>query len=536
MRRIPFSSFESFSPLFRDYIEHPERLAPYFNGDFRRDADLKQRAAEAAAAHPNRDRLVAMLRGQAATWGLSESSESLIARLEDPASSVVVTGQQLGLAGGPLYTLYKTLSTVQLAAHIESLTGKPCVPVFWLEGEDHDFDEVAWTGMFDGDAAVRVRYEPAVPSGGRSIGRLEFSDEIAATIDRMEALLQPTDFRDGLMATLRSAYRPGRTFIQAFVETMNAMLGPGRVVFVSPDDMALKSLGDHVFEYEINDWRGALRRLEETSTALGRTHHVQVTASATNLFLHEESGRQAVDATNNGLEIRGGRAVTEAELTDLLAADPGRFSPNVVLRPLLQDAVLPTAAYVAGPGEIAYFAQFKSLYEWAHLPMPIIYPRASITLAERRIEKIVERYELDIPDFEDQVDRLFRRVVLDQMEIDLDAAFKDAGAHIHEAVNAIKPVVESVDRSLVKASEAVRASYMKEWAKLKDRVVKAERSQHDLVREQLERAMGSLVPSGSLQERFVSPVYFMNKYGPNLADRLLEQMDLDTTSHQVITL
>jgi bacillithiol biosynthesis cysteine-adding enzyme BshC len=244
----------------------------------------------------------------------------------------------------------------------------------------------------------------------------------------------------------------------------------------------------------------------------------------------------AVDAGEKGLELRNGTPITEADLLDLLSRDPGSFSPNVVLRPLLQDAVLPTAAYVAGPGEVAYFAQFKPLYDWAHIPMPIIYPRASVTLVERRIEKILDRYSLDVPDFEDQLDRLFRKVVLDNMDVDLDDVFSSAGAHIHEAVNAIKPVIQQMDPSLVKSAEAMRAQFMKEWSSLKNRLVKAERSRQDIVRDQLERAALALVPDGTLQERFVSPVYFMNKYGPDFPQRLLDELELDTETHQVLSI
>lgn len=533
MRRLPFSSFESFSSLFCDYAEHPEQLSPFFQADFRDHAARADRAQAAAQAHPKRAPLVGILREQAASWDMAEEAEPLIQKLSNPESVAVVTGQQLGLFGGPLYTLYKTISTIQLAKQMEQETGRPCVPVFWLEAEDHDLEEISWCGTYDGDTPVRIGYEGSQDQKGRATGRMTITGEISETLSRLEDSLQPTDFRNDLIALLKRAYAPGRTLLDAFVETMNNMLGKDRILFISPDDPAVKRLGDSVFEHEINDWQGSLDRLEATSKVLKDTWHAQVTASPTNIFLHTDDGRQAVHAGPAGMVLRDGTPITEAELLQKLASDPGSFSPNVVLRPLLQDAVLPTAAYVAGPGEVAYFAQFKDLYEWAHIPMPIIYPRASVTLVEKRIEKLLDRYSLDIPDLEDQLDRLFRKTVIENMEVDLDEVFSSAAAHIHTAVNAVKPVVESVDKSLVKTTEATRAQFMKEWAQLKNRVVKSERSQQDTVREQLARAGHALVPNGTLQERFVSPVFWMNKYGLDFARRLLDDLDLDTASHQI---
>jgi bacillithiol biosynthesis cysteine-adding enzyme BshC len=536
LRRIPFSSFQSFSRLYRDYVHEPDKLESYFDGNFRLAEDRAARAEAAAHAHPDRKPLTRLLRKQAQEWDAADDSEPLIRKLEQPDSVAVVTGQQLGLFGGPLYTLYKTLTTIQLASRMERETGRPVVPVFWLEGEDHDFEEIAWCGLFDGDEPRTIACPDDASQQGRAIGRRTLPDGIRSTLDELESLLQPTDFRDDVMRLLREAYVPGRTFLSAFVNVMQTMVGSGRILFISPDDPELKRLGEQVFEHEINDWRGSHDRLEAVSQDLSASWHAQVTASPTNLFLHREDGRMAVDAGEKGLELRNGTPITEADLLDLLSRDPGSFSPNVVLRPLLQDAVLPTAAYVAGPGEVAYFAQFKPLYDWAHIPMPIIYPRASVTLVERRIEKILDRYSLDVPDFEDQLDRLFRKVVLDNMDVDLDDVFSSAGAHIHEAVNAIKPVIQQMDPSLVKSAEAMRAQFMKEWSSLKNRLVKAERSRQDIVRDQLERAALALVPDGTLQERFVSPVYFMNKYGPDFPQRLLDELELDTETHQVLSI
>lgn len=536
MKRIPFSTFNSFSALFKDYTEHFEKLAPFFAGDFQSDDDLKSVARQAASNHPNRNALVSALSLQAKTFGLEESSEKLLDTLRNPESVAIVTGQQLGLFGGPLYTLYKITTAIQLADKYVRDFGIPAVPIFWLEGEDHDFDEIASAHFLNGDDVASVRYTPSGSDPKKAIGRLIIQPEMTQALDALEAMLQPTDFKPEIMNLVRSAYSPGRTMLQAFVTVMNALLGDGRVLFVSPDDPSLKSLCSTLFGQELEDYNTSARCLEECSIRLASQYHIQVQTKPTNIFLHTELGRTALDLAPNGFVTRDGRSFTQSDLTRLLSEEPGLFSPNVVLRPLMQGTLFPTAAYVAGPGEVAYFAQFKTLYQWAGLQMPIIYPRASATVLEKRIDKILNRYNLNIPSFETTFERLFSQVVLDNMEIDVEAAFKRAGSSIHQAINEIKPIVEQVDKSLSKTTDATRSDLLKEWNRLKDRVLKAERAGQDVVKDQIYRASSNLFPFEGPQERALSPLYFLNKYGLSFGSSLINTLDLDTTSHQVIEL
>jgi len=202
----------------------------------------------------------------------------------------------------------------------------------------------------------------------------------------------------------------------------------------------------------------------------------------------------------------------------------------------MQDALLPTAAYVAGPSEVSYFAQYKGVYDWAEIPMPIIYPRASVSIVESKVEKVFDKYELSVADFAGDVEQLFQRVVMERMEVDVEAAFQDANRSLHQAINALKPAVEQVDRTLIKSAEATRAAIVKEMEEFKSRVVRAEKRNQDEVRAQLEKARANLFPGGAMQERVVSVLYYLNKYSPDLLDELRAALDLDTTEHQVVAL
>ena len=538
-RRVPFSALGTFPKLFTDYCTDYEVVADYYSGDWR-SATARREAAERTADYERaRDQVADILLEQNARWGMDEATRGHIEALRGEETVAVVTGQQVGLFTGPLYTPYKTITALQLTRQLAEETDKPVVPVFWLEGGDHDLDEVAGVKVLARNAVKAVRYAGhSLPEEGNlgPVGRLGFDTNIEDVLDALEEELPSSDFRPELMKALRGSYRPGTTMLDAFARLMRRLFPEAGLVFIDPDDARLKRLAVPLFRREIEDYATAHARLEAVSERLEDGYHAQVTTRPTNLFMLTDEGRYPLDATEDGFELRGrGQSFTSSDLHAMLDEEPGRFSPNVVLRPLMQDLLLPTAAYVAGPGEISYFAQYKPVYDWAEIPMPIIYPRASATLVEGKVQKVLDKFELDVEAFADNPDRLFQQVVKRQMSIDVDEVFKDAGRHIHEAVNALKPQVEQVDRTLVKATEATRAAMMKEWSGLKTRVLRSEKRSHDEVRDQLEKAAVNLFPNG-LQERSLSVFTYLNKYSPALLNQLRDVFSLDTSAHQVIEL
>jgi bacillithiol biosynthesis cysteine-adding enzyme BshC len=271
--------------------------------------------------------------------------------------------------------------------------------------------------------------------------------------------------------------------------------------------------------------------------------HAQVTARPANLFLLEEEGRLPLDlssgeAGEDVFSVRGtGRYFSKKELLALLDEAPERFSPNVVLRPLVQDRLLPTAAYVGGPGEVAYFGQLRGVYEHFGVEMPLAYPRASVTLLERKVVKVLDKFALDPPDLEGDVERLFQRIVEREMDADLDGMFGKAQPPIHEALNDLKPQVEAVDRTLGASVEAARAEIAGTLDDLKSKALRAEKRDHDEVRAQLQKARANLFPGGAPQERVINVLYFLNKYGgPALLEDLYATLSLDTREHQAAAL
>ena len=541
VRRCSFDDLPGFSELFARYCSDYDAVAEYYAGDFR-SVEARRSAAQRAADHPrDRDRIADVLLDQNEQWGLTEATRANIEALRDPASAAVVTGQQVGLLTGPLYTICKTITTLQLADQLAEETGRPVVPVFWVEGEDHDFDEIAHTQLLHRNDLVQLRYEGhRDPDDGNlgAVGRLELSDQISEVLDRLDAILPPSDFKPDVMERVRSAYQPGTPIEDAFTQLMRSLFPDAGLVFLNPDDARLKALVEPLFRREIEDHATPHERIEAVSEQLREDYHAQVHARPTNLFWLDEDGRTQIDAQEDGTFVLRGRERTfsRGELLDHLDETPERFSPNVVLRPLMQDALVPTAAYVAGPGETAYFAQYKGVYEWAEIPMPIIYPRASVSLVESKVEKVLEKYDLGLCDLGGDFEQLFQQVVVETMDVDVDAVFKNATRHVHEAINTLKPSVEKVDRTLVRSAEATRAVLQKEMNELKQRVVRAEKRNQEEVRDQLRKAHDNLFPTGTPQERVVSVLYFLNKYSPDLLAELRQTLSVDTTAHQVVSI
>ena len=540
-RRVPFSRFKAFPALFERYCTAYEDVADFYAGDFR-SAEARRAAADRAADH-ERDRAAVadVLLDQNERWGMGPKTREHIEALRGGDAVAVVTGQQVGFLTGPLYTVYKTITALQLARQLAEETGRPAVPVFWVEGEDHDFDEIAGVTVLAQNDAQKIRYGgPEPPEDGNlgAVGRLRLDGQAKAALDALDEALPPTEFKSELMARVRDAYAPDVRLEDAFVHLLRDFFPEAGLVFLNPDDVHLKRLTAPLFRREIEDGETAAARIEEASEKLRGPFHAQVQPRPLNLFLLDESGRHPIDLEGDRFRLRGReRSFTKAELLSRLDEAPEEFSPNVVLRPLMQDLLVPTAAYVAGPSEVSYFAQYKGVYEWAGLPMPIIYPRASATLVESKVQKVLDRYELGrrrlrggggegVPPPRRGRAGGGRRRGLQGRH----------AALLHQAVEAVKPKVQEVDRTLVKAAEAARTSLVKELERLKERVVKAEKRNQDAVRGRLEKAAAGLYPGGTLQERTLSVLYFLNKYSPGLLADLQATLSLDTTAHQVVEL
>ena len=539
--RIAFDELGTFSTLFSHYTTFHPSLSGNYSGDFRSD-DAFRKQAELSLSYPrNRDVLADVLLEQNTRWGLDPSVEHNIELLRRDDSLAVVTGQQLGLFLSPLFIPYKTITTLLLAEKLRHTLKKPVIPVFWLHGEDHDFDETASLHLLDEKSRLEsITYHSSlngIQFQNGPVGRMSFNSSILNLIKNVETILPPSPNKPDIISFLTANFTPGTSLLNAFAHLIKRLFKDTGLVLFSIDDKRLKEQCSPLFHRELESPYALSDAVDRASTSLLDSYHVQVKVNPTNLFLMDDDSRVAIHAQNEEFRLKGHNAPYQSsEILNLLEKSPDRFSPNVIMRPLVQDLLLPTVAYVGGPGEIAYFAQLKPAYEWANVPMPIIFPRASLTLIEPSIAKILSRYNLPLLSYAEDPNKIFRTYVLDNIPIDIHAVRNSALNHIDSALKELQLAVEEVDRALLISVASTRARLYKDADRLIERMINAQKRIQQEDKRRFLKASAHLYPKQKLQERFLSPLHFLNLYGLDFFKTLAEQISIDTTSHQIIRL
>lgn len=549
---LPYSAVGA-SALFEAYTAGDDEALAFYRWNPWEAADRAEAARLAAEGARHRDAVADVLAEQNAAWGASGDVAALVERLRDPDAVAVVTGQQLGLFAGPLYTIYKARTAVRLARRLASETGRPVVPVFWLADEDHDFAEIH-RAAFAVDETVRFATYDDRPARDNDVpvGRIVLTEAaVAVALDGLEAALPAGPYRADALRVARDAYAAGRTMRDAFARLLRALVPD--IVLMSADDARLKALAAPLVQRELAEWSRTYAALESRSAALEAAgFHAQVAPSPVNLFWMDGDPAPPGDAPGEGgagrrlaldpvgdptgaadrFEVRG--TSQTLHLDDLADAPPERFSPNVVLRPLVQDTLLPTAAYVAGPGEAAYFAQLGPVYKRFGVPMPVIEPRLSLTIVEPGIAKVLDRYGLDLPDLAGDLAPLWRRLALEESDFDLDAVFADARSRLRAAMDRLESVALDVGGELEGAAGAARTAVEAAVDRLETKTVRVEKRRHETVRERLERAQAALWPGGALQERALGPLGVVARHGVGVLADLVEAAPLDASAHYVV--
>jgi len=494
-----------------------------------------------AAGASHRDAVADVLAEQNRAWDAPGAVLVNAERLRDPRAVAVVTGQQLGLFAGPLYTVYKALSAVRTAAQIEAETGRPTVPVFWLADEDHDYAEVRSATFTEGADVRTVAYDPGLGTHRPPVGRIALdARRLTATRDALGAALPDGPHRAAVLDAVDDAYRPGRSLRDAFARLL-ARLAPG-LVMVSADDVRIKRLVAPLFLREIDAWEATFDALDARSRDLvAAGFHAQVAPAPLNLFWIDDAGARrpldpAAGDAGGGLALRGDAPEAADVWRARAEAHPERVSPNVVLRPLMQDTLFPTAAYVAGPGERAYFAQLAPVYAAFGVPMPAIAPRLSATLVEPGVAKVLDRYALGVPDVRPPTDALFARLAAETSGVDLARPFDAARADADAAIAALAPLVGDLDASHVPAVEAARVAVTKAVERLRTTAVRLQKRRHADVGDRLARAQAALWPGGTLQERILSPLQIAARHGFDALPEIVAGLPLDGEAHHVVRL
>lgn len=432
---------------------------------------------------------------------------------------LVTTGQQPVLFLGPLYVLYKAVTAVETARRLEE-AGTPALALFWVASDDHDWPEVGRTRILDRGNELRTLGLPAPPGReGRSVGRTTLPGGIEGLIDEMSETLPSSEFTPFWLESIRDAYRPGSTVGGAFAELLRAVLDGRDFALLDSASPTVREAAAPLVAEVLSDAASVERALEEGArrvAAAGYDPQAPHEAGGLPLFLDREKGRTRLFlAEGDRVRLgRDGETVSREELRELAREEPGRFSPNVALRPVLESWLLPAARTVVGPSEIAYWAQLPPLFGWAGVPMPAVAPRLAWTVLESKVGKVLEKLDIAPEALDDGGDAVVARITEEGRPEGVEEALRSARRRVGEA---LEDVEEAVARDLPGIRSAVGAARHEVFASLSglgDAVDDRVRERRRVLVQQARKAAIHLRPRGEPQERVLSPFYYLSRYGP----------------------
>jgi bacillithiol biosynthesis cysteine-adding enzyme BshC len=521
---LPFSSIPHTTRLFDDYLHHFDRVKQFYARPPLSQDWWADEIKKSNYPWERRQAVAAILERQNREFGAGEKTLANIERLRHGAAAVV-TGQQVGLFGGLAFCILKALTAVIMAEKAGA------VPMFWLATEDHDLEEITTVNLAAGDHlqkfTVNVPHREGAP-----VGNIAFTDEITAAVAQVEALFGKSEISELLAAS----YRKGETFGTAFARFYTKIFSEMGVVFLNPLDSELHRIAQPVF-------RAALERSEEINQALVARNHeleaagyhaqVKVTPSHTLCFYFENGVRTPVRHQDGEFFI-GERKLAAVELLSEAERCPEKFSANVLLRPLMQDYLLPTLCYIGGPAEVAYFAQIEVVYrKLAGRATPIV-PRIFATLIEPRTAKLMDRYQLSLPDLFNTPEKTRELVASRALPDSILKSFDLAAEHMEKALAVIKGPLEKLDKTLIDAAENAGSKMRYQLQGVRDKAARAEARKNNEVLRHADELITALYPNKELQEREIGAAYFLLKYGKGVLDQIKNSIRTGCGDHQVV--
>jgi bacillithiol biosynthesis cysteine-adding enzyme BshC len=532
IRRLPW-----IKPLVADYAFDYGRVANFFAGDPRDPRAWREAITRARSYNRERDGIAGVIAAQQQRRGAPAEAVAAAARLRDAETVAVVTGQQAGLFGGPLFTLLKALTALQLAERVRSEHGVPAVAVFWIDAEDHDWDEVKSCSVLDNSLARRT-VAVGDPPGAHvePVARLRLDPTITSAIDELIAALPQTEFTESLMTSIRAAYATGTGMVDAFGRWMESVLGPRGLVVYDSSDVAAKPFAAALFAREIERAGTTARLATDAGVALeahGYTAQVAAQPETVALF-HLNGGRQPIRFQGDAFQV-GDSIVQKHALLERVRQAPAEFSPNVLLRPVVQDTIFPTVCYVAGPNELAYLGQLRGVYGAFDVPMPVMYQRATATLVDSNAVRFLLRHDIPLEALQAQDESLLNQLLAAQLPPEIDAAMQEVNRLLQDRMDQLAASVAQIDATLEGAARSASGRMQDDLKKLNAKLIQAAKRKDETLRRQFQHAQALAFPGGEPQERSVGSISFLNKYGPPLVDRLLEELTTDIGIHWVIT-
>lgn len=513
------------SALIRDYITGAPALSRFYPGSpF--DIEAYRRVADEVRRCFREDNRRAM------ADAITSTTEDARARLDAIAAGdgfFVSTGQQAGLFSGPIFTIYKTLTTVRLAQELEARLGVPVAPLFWIAADDHDFAEVNHTFAIGNDGELHRLEIGGTGETQHSMNLQPLDDSATAMIEQLAGLLPQSEFTDEVLGWVRDAYVPGFSVAAAFQQLLERMFARYDILITSSAHPVVKSLAAPVILRELEtseQHERAIRAQTDRLIAAGYHEQVTVRAGAANVLYEDEAGRDRLTREGDHWALaRSKRRFSTSEIRDQLALQPERFSPNVLLRPVVASEVFPTLAYVGGPAEVSYFGQIGCLFAAHGVTMPLVVPRASMDVVEYKVQKVLDKFHLGVDDVRQPFDQLTSQVMRDELPEDVTATVAGLRDQIAECYGKLVDATQSIDPTLKSPVENARNSSQKTLADIEKKIVSHLKKKNEVGVEQLKKASLNLYPNGEPQERVINALTYLARYGTEFMDAVLRKIE-----------
>lgn len=532
---LPFSQVPHTTKLFADYLSWSLKVHPFYPRRPHFVEWLKDEAAAVRYDPLRRERVASALLRQNQAWGASQKTLENIERLRLGALAAV-TGQQVGLFGGPLFSLFKALTAVKIAEEARK-AGVDCVPVFWLATQDHDLAEVNHLNLPGQDAALDTLSVATRGIEDAPVGTITFGPEIEAVVESAAHMLGDCEAADWL----RASYKTKETFGSAFAKLFAKIFADWGVVLLDASDPELTAVVAPVFQSAIeraSEIEDALLQRGKELEAAGYHQQVKIAANSTLLFAIQNGARLPIHRAGDSSSdlIIGKEKISSADLLRRIASSPHEFSANVLLRPVIQDYLLPTLAYTGGSAEVAYFAQISAVYGiLADRVTPII-PRFSATLIEARLQALLEKYSLPFRSLFSGPAPLREQLAAHVLPEDFQKAFDRANESVASSLSTIREVLARVDKTLVESAKNAGEKMHYQLDQLRAKAARAELRQTEVLGRHAELLSNALYPHKTLQEREIAAIYFLGRHGNQLLHDVYSCIQPDCLDHQLISL
>lgn len=508
-RALPIEALPHQPHLLRDYLHSYERVSGFFQHKPELTSILNvARTLDFPAAR--RREVAGILRQQNQLLGSGSATIANLERLENGAVAVV-SGQQVGLFGGPSYAVYKSIAAVRIARELTE-QGIDAVPIFWMATEDHDLDEVRHVHFFHEGKLLNLELPPGIGNGA-PVGRIPLGEEIAALQSAAAKVLGGRE--NAITELVTECYRPEETYGSAFGKLFARLLGDSGLILLDPLDLRLHQIAEPLLASAIERRDSIEQQLLDRDKAIenaGYPPQVKVTSRSTALFHISRDGRQPITSSSCKF-ASGSRTWNQAELLDAIHKEPENFSPNALLRPVMQDFLLPTVAYIGGPSEISYFAQSEVLYRNLLGRMPVMLPRAGFTLVDTKAQRLLKQYGLEVEDVWSGPQELRKRLSKASVPDNISNLLEENGNEIKKRLQQWSEAVAVLDPTLKDAVETAQQKINYQAEKLQQKIGRALDHRLNVLAAHEEFLSNLLYPEKNLQSRELCFLPFAARWG-----------------------